>query len=231
MRTSTRAARRRKRQAVTKIAVFATLTACIVTAGILIAAALTDKPAQPPQTTESAEQQEPNPEPITLTSEATEPSEAAPEAQERPEAQVSRYIYYNVPLADDLQEYTQDLCNEYGVQYELVLALMSAESGYRTDVISKTSDYGIMQINKVNHERLTKALGITDFLEPKQNIEAGINMIAEISEKYHTPEEILMVYNKGHAGAKKLWNQGITTTKYTSRVLQRMDELEQRTGG
>lgn len=224
-------AQRRKRQAAIRALVLAAFTTCVITTGILIAAALTDKPTTPQEATENAEQQGPDQEAGIITSEATEPSEDAPEAQERPEAQVSRYIYYNVPLADDLQEYTQDLCNEYGVQYELVLALMSAESGYRTDVISKTSDYGIMQINKVNHERLTKALGITDFLEPKQNIEAGIYMIAEISEKYHTPEEILMVYNKGHAGAKKLWNQGITTTKYTSRVLQRMDELEQRTGG
>lgn len=133
MRTSTRAARRRRRHAVTKIAVFATLIACIVTAGVLIAAALTDKPAEPPQATESAEQQEPNPEPITLTSEPTEQAAAISEAPEQSTAQEPRYIYYNVPLADDLQEYTQDLCNEYGVQYELVLALMSAESGYRMD--------------------------------------------------------------------------------------------------
>ena len=228
MRTSTRAARRRRRQAVTKIAVFATLTACIVTAGILIAAALTDKPTTPQEATESAEQQGPDQEAGIITSEATEPSEAAPEAEERPEAQVPRYIYYNVPLADDLQEYTQDLCNEYGVQYELVLALMSAESGYRTDVISKTNDYGIMQINKINHERLTKTLGITDYLDPEQNIRAGIYMLSEIAEKYDTPQEILMVYNRGHAGAKRLWKQGIITTKYTDRVLDRMNGLKGR---
>lgn len=224
-------ARRRKRQATIRAMVLAAFTTCVITTGILIAAALTDKPTTPQEATENAEQQGPGQEVGIITSEATEPSEAAPEAQERPEAQVSRYIYYNVPLADDLQEYTQDLCNEYGVQYELVLALMSAESGYRTDVISKTNDYGIMQINKINHERLTKTLGITDYLDPEQNIRAGIYMLSEIAENYDTPQEILMVYNRGHAGAKRLWKQGIITTKYTSRVLQRMDELEQRTGG
>lgn len=228
MRTSTREVRRRKRQAVKKIAVFAALTACIVTAGILITQALTDKPAERPQATESIEQQEPNPEPITLTSEATEQAATISEAPEQSIAPEPRYIYYNVPLADDLQEYTQDLCKEHGVQYELVLALMSAETDYRTNIISKTNDYGIMQINKINHERLSKTLGITDYLDPEQSIRAGIYMLSEIAENYDTPQEILMVYNRGHAGAKRLWRQGTTTTKYTNRVLERMKTLERR---
>lgn len=225
MRTSPRASRRRRRQAIIKTAVFAIFTACIITAGILIAQALTDKPTTPQKATESIEHQEPDPDPPEATSETTE---AQSDTQSEATPPKPTYTYYDIPLADELQEYTQDLCREYGVSYELTLALMSAETDYRTNIISKTNDYGIMQINIINHERLTEALGVTDYLDPEQSIRAGIYMLSEISDTYDTPQEILMVYNRGHAGAKRLWSQGITTTKYTDKVLDRMNELKKR---
>jgi len=145
-----------------------------------------------------------------------------PKPEEDPEPQVS---FYDIPLSRELQEYTFRLCEENGLDYEMVLALMDQESDYREKVISKTNDYGIMQINEINHEWLKEELGIDDFLEAEQNILAGIRILAELTEKYEDPHLVLMAYNCGETGAKRLWKQGKTTSEYSRSIMARAEEL------
>ena len=140
------------------------------------------------------------------------------------------YAYYAVPLSDELQEYTQNICKDYGISYELVLGIMEVESDFNPNLFSGTNDSGIMQINAANHEWLTKALQITDFFDPYQNILAGVYLLAEISGKYDTPEEILMVYNCGPSGARRLWKQGVNKTKYTNKVMSAARKFEKKGG-
>lgn len=87
---------------------------------------------------------------------------------------------YNVPLDDALQRYTYNLCVDYEIEeyYPLVLAVMWRESEFVPTIISKTNDYGLMQINKINHKWLSEELGITDFLDAEQNIHAGVFMLS-----------------------------------------------------
>ena len=56
----------------------------------------------------------------------------------------SRYVLYDIQLSEELQHYTQDVCEEYGVSYPLVIAIMKKESGFLPDAVSATNDYGIM---------------------------------------------------------------------------------------
>ena len=132
---------------------------------------------------------------------------------------------YNIPLADDLQLYTYNLCEEYGItlHYPLVLAVMGHESRYDEKVISRTNDYGLMQINKVNHNWLREKLSITDFLDAKQNIHAGVYMLSTYLNKYATVNEALMAYNMGEGGARKQWAAGNYSTAYTTKVLNVLD--------
>ena len=125
----------------------------------------------------------------------------------------------NVGLDTELQEYTWLMCKTYDVDWYLVMAVMQRESGYRADTISKTNDYGLMQINKINHQRLSEILGITDFLDPEQNIHAGVYMLSNLFEKYGDVNLVLMAYNMGEGGAGKLWNKDIFTSKYTQNVI------------
>lgn len=135
---------------------------------------------------------------------------------------------YDIPLSDELQQYTIELCKQYGVGPELVFALMGVESEYRPDVISCTNDYGLMQINRCNHKWLSDKLGITDFLDPQQNILAGVYMLREISKEYSRLEDVLVVYARGPGGAKKLWRKGVRKTEHTKKVLERMSNLKRR---
>ncbi len=133
-------------------------------------------------------------------------------------------LYYNVPLSQDLQDYIRNLCEENDVPMSLIIAMIDVESSFRSNVISGTNDYGLMQINKINHEWLTEEYGITDFLDPYQNVFCGITIIAGHLEK--TDGDItlaLMRYNCGATGAKRLWDKGIYSTSYTDKINAAME--------
>jgi hypothetical protein len=134
---------------------------------------------------------------------------------------------FDIALSVELQQYTYEVADSYGVKeyYPLILSLMWVESRYRTDSISKSSDYGIMQINKCNHSWLREELGITDFLDPEQNIQAGIRILSEYLITYNDEHRALMAYNMGVSGAKRQWNKGNYTSSYSRKVMNALDEL------
>lgn len=127
---------------------------------------------------------------------------------------------YEIPLSEDLQNYTYELCEEYQIvdHFPLMLAVMGHESRYDATVISATNDYGLMQINRSNHKWLSKELDLNNFLDPKQNIRAGVYMLSTYLVKYDTVDKALMAYNMGERNARKCWSAGIYKSNYTTKV-------------
>ena len=144
---------------------------------------------------------------------------------EEPEETEPVFKAYDIGLDYELQKYTYEQCEKNGLEFELVLAVMQVESNFKSDLISKTNDYGLMQINKVNHKRLMKELGVTDFLDPKQNIDCGIYMLKELFDKYSDEHKVLMAYNFGEGGMKRNWKKGVRYSKYSQKVLQTRERL------
>ena len=136
-----------------------------------------------------------------------------------------KFIPLNVPMNEDLQEFIFYLSQAYEMDFTFVMALIQQESGYKPDVISRTNDYGLMQINEINHPYLQEQLGITDFTEPYGNVRAGMFILRKLFEKYESPEKVLMAYNMGETGASRLWEQGIFEINYSKSVLQIQQEL------
>lgn len=132
-----------------------------------------------------------------------------------------------VTFGEDLQEFTYYLSAAYDIDYTLVLAIISKESSFMPDGISSTNDYGLMQINACNHEWLTEELGITDFIDPYENIKAGLFILRGLFEKYDSTSKVLMAYSMGENGASKLWEQGIFESNYSKDVLQRQETYRQ----
>ena len=132
----------------------------------------------------------------------------------------------DVDMDEDLQEYVFNLCYCYNIDWTLVMALIEKESQYQSNVISKTDDYGLMQINKSNFEWLTDVTGVTDFLNAKDNIRCGVFVLRKLFEKYDDPCKVLMAYNMGENGAGKLWDMGIYQTEYSQDVLTIQQRME-----
>ena len=132
-------------------------------------------------------------------------------------------LYYDCPLSHDLQDYIRQLCETENVPMGLVIAMIDKESTFRASVVSTTDDYGLMQINVINHEWLSEQYGITDFLDPYQNVFCGIKILSGHLENYDGDlSRALMAYNMGAGGARRLWNQGIYSTSYTTYILNAM---------
>lgn len=135
---------------------------------------------------------------------------------------------YDLPLDEDLQTYTAIMCRFYDIEehYELALAIMWQESNFKADAISITDDYGLMQINKCNHEQLKEKLGLVDLLDPWQNIEGGTYLLASLLSKYEDTEKVLMAYNLGPSLASSMWNNGTYSSNYSRAVMQKLELIK-----
>lgn len=130
---------------------------------------------------------------------------------------------YKRYLDNKYQDYLYKMCVKYDIEkyYTLLLAQMYHESGFQVDVISKTKDYGLMQINKCNHKWLGEILGNDNFLDPYNNIEAGVYMMSMFLHKYNDAEKALVCYNKGESAVRK----GTYSTSYSKGVINDMNLL------
>lgn len=128
--------------------------------------------------------------------------------------------YYNVSLSIDIQDYIFQLCEENNVDPVLIFAMVETESRFNSNCVSRTNDYGLMQINKCNHNWLKKQYGVDNFLDPKQNLLCGISvMAAHLKNNNGDWVRALMCYNQGTMGARKSWARGIYETSYTRKVM------------
>ena len=137
---------------------------------------------------------------------------------------------YDIVLSDELQQYTYDTFVVYGIEehYELVLALMWHESNFVVDAVSATEDYGLMQINICNHDFLCETLDFVDIIDAKNNIEAGIYILSTLFNRFDDVDQVLMAYNMGEGNAAEQWDRGNYTSSYSTAVLERLEQLEQK---
>lgn len=134
------------------------------------------------------------------------------------ESEGTLFVPLGVPLDSDVQEFIYYLSKGYNMDFTFVMAIIQQESGYQPDAVSNTDDYGLMQINKVNHGYITDEIGVTNYLDPYENVRAGMFILRKLFEKYETPEKVLMAYNLGESGAKALWDKGVFETNYSKSV-------------
>ncbi len=136
---------------------------------------------------------------------------------------------YDVPLTDELQIFIHEMCAEYGVDFRLVLAIISVESSFRCNAYNETTDCcGLMQINRINLPVLREKLGVTDLFNAYENVIGGIYLVRNALNYDGDTEHALMIYNCGIGSAKKLFYKGIHSTEYSRKVLVVKDELRVR---
>jgi len=134
-------------------------------------------------------------------------------------------ILLDIPLSYDLQYYTIITSKQYEIPHELIFAIMMVESEFKEDVISNRN-YGLMQINIINHEWLRTDYNITNILEPQQNILAGIIIYKQYYDNVSDIHMALTSYRYGPTGARnKYFNKGLYTSGYSRNVVSIMEEF------
>lgn len=213
-RAPSRHARRKRRRNYGPVIILALVCAAIFAAGYCVGVSAADKavPILPEPVLESSATPGPSAEPS-----------VAPTPSPTPEAVLWRDdIVTDGNLLDyDLQVTMQACCEEYGVPYALALAVADVESRFDPDAASSTNDYGLMQINQVNHGWPLEQ-GI-DPMTPAGNIEAGVLFLSDYLTAYGDPELAVMAYNCGPSGAQNLWAAGTYSTDHSRKVMDRFD--------
>jgi soluble lytic murein transglycosylase-like protein len=132
---------------------------------------------------------------------------------------------WNVPLSLDFQRYIHELCMQYNVDEKMAYAIMKTESNFNALTVSSEGDYGLFQINRINFPMLQQEIGFENPIDPYQNAKAGIYMLSKLQKEFHNQNEVLIAYNQGVNGARRLISRGVELTDYTIKVKNNMNTI------
>lgn len=132
------------------------------------------------------------------------------------------------PLPEDMDIITQEkvfnICQEEGVSFPLVMAIIKNESDFVPDTIGEDGDMGLMQVVPKWHRNRMENLDITDIMNPEQNVRLGVSYLKECLKKHPGNTSLaLMAYNMGEERAKELEAQGIYESEYSTGIEETMD--------
>lgn len=112
-------------------------------------------------------------------------------------------------------EFINKYSEEYGVEKELVTAVVKSESGFNPDAHSYADARGLMQITPDTGDWISQQLGIEynhdDLFDPQTNIKFGVFYLDYLINYYKSVDYAIMAYNAGF-GNVDLWiKEGILT--------------------
>ena len=113
---------------------------------------------------------------------------------------------------------------KYGVEEELIRAVIKAESDFDPYAISSAGALGLMQLMPVTAKRLN----VRDSFNPAQNIDGGVRYIMMLHERFDDTRLAIAAY---HAGENRVASYGDVppipaTLEYVDRVLHFYNQFQ-----
>lgn len=127
-------------------------------------------------------------------------------------------------LSEEIQQYCNEIGDEYGISPELLMAIIETESRGRADVESGSCK-GLMQISVYWHKDRMESLGVADIFDEYSNILVGADLLAELRDIYGDVATVLMAYHGESNVREKAANGEISD--YARKILERSEELEE----
>jgi len=141
-------------------------------------------------------------------------------AQSSSGATGSRGALDDVPYAQDIHAAAQ----RYGVDPDLIRAVIERESGFDPNATSRAGAQGLMQLMPAT----ARGLGVTDPYDPAQSIDGGTRYLADMLRRFGGDVRLAVAaYNAGPNAVER--SGGVPpypeTTRYVSAVLDRLAQL------
>ena len=113
--------------------------------------------------------------------------------------------------------YIEALCWEYGVDYEMVKAVIQTESDWNHKAVSTSGAIGLMQIlpSTAKSEFDTPK---QDLFDPYVNVTVGIKYLSKLDKHFDDLESTLTAYSHGPTATKKYSDNYISNNFYVKRV-------------
>ena len=115
--------------------------------------------------------------------------------------------------------------SEFGVDPDLVRAVIKQESGWKPKAVSHAGAQGLMQLMP----KTARGLGVTDSFDIRQNIRGGTKLLGQLLRQYNGDvEKALAAYNAGSARAdqdRSKWPK--ETKRYVPAVLSHYKNIKQ----
>lgn len=102
-----------------------------------------------------------------------------------------------MPSQEDMQKYAhiiQTASKAYGVEPSLVHAVISAESAYNPNAVSRTGAMGLMQLMPDTARRY----GVQNMMDPTENIHGGVRYLRDLLDMFKGRMDLaIAAYNAG----------------------------------
>ena len=117
--------------------------------------------------------------------------------------------------------YIEALCWEYGVDYEMVKAVIQTESDWNHKVVSTVGAIGLMQIlpSTAKKEFNTSK---EDLFDPYVNVTVGIKYLSHLNKHFDDLDATLTAYSHGPTATKKYSPTYVNNNFYVKRVFKNL---------
>ena len=136
------------------------------------------------------------------------------------------YYRQDIPLDHYTQETLYNAAMEWGVPYELAVAVCWRETNFMDLVTTNDTGvyYGMMAVQKASAQKYMELCGVDHLNSMEERLRVGCCILGEHIANYGVVRG-LMAFNAGANGAAKQWAVGIESTVYTQDIMRYMEAL------
>lgn len=128
------------------------------------------------------------------------------------------------------EEQVMHIAREIGEKYHICPELL-ASIAFKESTYNPSAEYdgcvGLMQVSPKWHKERMKSIGVSDLMDPYENMLVAADYLLELFEKYEDLGMVLMVYN-GDSEAETYWSGKSDLSEYAMDIIEMSESLERK---